>query len=114
MTINVRSIKNKQQIVKTSELENTNFITSTETWLKSTDEDKAWINTNDLDNNNLKIDTVNRTARQGVGIGLLHRKKYITTRLDTNLQLDTIKHGVWSTTIKNKKLNLVGIYHPPI
>ena len=36
------------------------------------------------------------------------------TKLETDLQLDTIEHGVWSTTIRNKKLTLVGIYHPPI
>ena len=33
---------------------------------------------------------VNRTARQGGGIALLHRKEYNTTTLETNLQLDTI------------------------
>ena len=114
-TINVRSIKNKQQqIVETSELENTDFIIQTETQPKNTDEDKAWINTSDLDNKNLRIDAVNRTARKGGGTVLLHRKDYITTRLETNLQLDTIEHGVWSTTIGNKKLTLVGIFHPPI
>ena len=31
-----------------------------------------------------------------------------------NLWLDTVEHGVWSTTIRNRKLTLVGIYHPPI
>ena len=110
----MRSIKNRQQIVETSELEKTDFIILTETWLKTTDEDKAWIDTSDLHNNNLRIDTLNRTARQGSGIALLHRKEYITTRLETNLQLDTIEHGVWSMTIRHRKLTLVGIYHPPI
>ena len=38
---------------------------------------------------------------------------YNITKLETDLQLDTIEHGVWSTT-RNKKLTLVGIYHPPI
>ena len=48
-TINVRSIKNKpKQIVETSNLENTDFIILTETWLKDTDEDKAWIDSSDL------------------------------------------------------------------
>ena len=75
---------------------------------------KAWIDTSDLHNNNLRIDMVNRTARQGGEIALLHRKEYITTRLETNMQLDTIEHGVWSTIIRNKKLTLVGVYHPPI
>ena len=114
MTINVRSVKNKEQIVETIELENTDFIMLTETWLKNTDEDKAWTNTSDLNNNNLRIYTVSRTVKPGGGIALLHRKEYTTTRLETNLQLDTIEHGVWSTTIRNKKLTPVGIYHPPI
>ena len=35
-------------------------------------------------------------------------------KLETNLQLDTLEHGVWSTTIRNKKLTLAGIYHPLI
>ena len=114
-TINARSIKNKQQqIVKTTEHENIYFIMLTETWLKNTDEDKAWINTSDLNNNNLSTDTVSRTMRQGSGIALLHRTEYNTTRLETNLQLDTIEHGEWSMTIRNKKLTLDGIYHPPI
>ena len=52
--------------------------------------------------------------RQGGGMALLHRKEYNTTRLETNLQLDTIEHRVWSMTIRNKKLTLAGIYHPPI
>ena len=86
----------------------------TETWLKNTDEDKAWVDTSDLNNNNLRLDTVNRTKRQGGGIALLHKKEYNTTKLETNLQLDTIEHKVWSTTIRNKKLTLAGIYHPPI
>ena len=35
-------------------------------------------------------------------------------KLETNLQLDTLEHRVWSTTIRNKKLTLAGIYHPPV
>ena len=69
------------------------------------DEDKAWIHTSDLNNNNLRLDTVNRTKRQGGGIALLHKKSTNTTKLETNLQLDTMEHGVWSTTIRNKKLH---------
>ena len=80
--------------------------------MKNTDEDKAWIDTSDL-YNNLRIDTVNKTARQGGRRALLHRKGYITTRLATKLQLDTIEHGVWSTAIRNMKLTLVVICHPP-
>ena len=113
-TINARSVKNKQlQIAETVELQNIDFIMLTETWLKNTDEDKAWVNTSDLNNNNLRLDTVNRTKKQGGGMALLHKKEYNTMKLETNLQLDTLEHGVWST-IRNKKLTLAGIYHPPI
>ena len=114
-TINARSGKNKQlQIAKTAELQNIDFITLTETWLKNTDEEKARVNTSDLNNNNLRLDTGNRTERQGGGIALLHKKEYNTMKLEINLQLDTLEHGVWSTTIRNKKLTLTGVYHPPI
>ena len=114
-TINARSVKNKQlQIAETVELQNIDFIMLTETWLKNTDKDKAWVNTSDLNNNNLRLDTVNRTKRQGGGIALLHKKQHNTMKLETNLQLDTLEHRVWSTTLRNKKPTLAGIYHPPI
>ena len=82
--------------------------------MKDTVEDKVWIDTSNLHNTNLRIDTVNRTARQGGGIALLHKKAYMTARLETNVQLDMIEHGVWSTTIRNKRLTLTGVYYPPI
>ena len=111
-TMNTRSVKNKQlQIIEIVELQNIDFIMLTETWLKNLDEDKAWVNTSDLNNNNLRLDTVNRMKRQGGGIALLHKKEHNIIKLETDLQLDTIEHGVWSTTIRNKKLI---IYHPPI
>ena len=103
-TMNTRSVKNKQlQIIKIVELQIIDFIMLTETWLKNTDKDKAWVNTSDLNNNNLRLDTVNRMKRQGGGIALLHKKEYNMTKLETDVQLDTIEHGVWSTTIRNKK-----------
>ena len=114
-TMNTRSVKNKQlQIVEIMELENIDFTMLTETWLKNTDEDMAWESTSNLNNDNLRLDTVNRNNKQGGGIALLHKKEYNTTKLETGLQLDTIEHGVWSTTVKNKKLTLAGIYHLPI
>ena len=81
-TINARSVKNKQlQIDGTAELQNIDFIMLTETWLKNMDEDKAWINTSDLNNNNLRLDTVNRTKRQGGGIALcIKRVQHNETR----------------------------------
>ena len=88
-TMNTRSVKNKQlQIVEIMELENIDFTMLTETWLKNTDEDMAWVSTSDLNNNNLRLDTVNKNNKQGGGIALLHKKEYNTTKLETGLQLD--------------------------
>ena len=57
-------------------------------------EDKTWIDTSNLLNNNLRIDMVNRTARQEGGIALRQKKEYMTVRLEPNLQLETIEQGV--------------------
>ena len=51
--------KNKEQVEETSNLENTDFIILTETWLKDTDEDQTWVATSGLHNEEFKIDMVN-------------------------------------------------------
>ena len=85
LTINVRSVKNKQQqIVITTGLENIDFIMLMETWLKNTDEDKAWINISDLNNNNLRIDTVSRSSKGNMYTKFLKEVSKLTQLLMTN------------------------------
>ena len=59
-TINTRSIKNKVELVlENSNLQNLDFLAVTETWLKDTDEDRAWIETSQLESEDLTFQTHN-------------------------------------------------------
>ena len=114
-TINTRSIKNKVELVlENSELQNLDFLAITETWLKDTDEDRAWISSSQLERDKLSFQTLNRQSKRGSGLGLLHRKEYQVTRIDNPLQLDTMEHATWRAQLGNQALTLLVIYHPPI
>ena len=55
-TINTRSIKNKVELVlENSELQNLDFLAITETWLKDTNEDRAWISSSQLESDKLSF-----------------------------------------------------------
>ena len=59
-TVNTRSIKNKVELVlENSNLQNLGFLAVTETWLKDTNEDKAWIETSRLESEDLSFQTHN-------------------------------------------------------
>ena len=74
----------------------TETLAITETWLKDTDEDRAWIASSQLESDKLIPDQAhNRQNKRGSGLGLLHRKEYQVTKLDNPLQLDTIEHSTW-------------------
>ena len=114
-TINTRSIKNKVELVlENSNLQNLDFLAVTETWLKDTDEDRAWIETSRLESEDLTFQTHNRQNKRGGGLGLLHRKEYQVTRLPSNLQLDTIEHATWKAQLGKQAITILVIYHPPI
>ena len=60
-TVNTRSIKNKAELVlENSHLQNLDFLAITETWLKDTDEDRAWIASSQLESDELSFQTHNR------------------------------------------------------
>ena len=114
-TINTRSIKNKIELVlENSELQNLDFLVITETWLKDTNEDRAWISSSQLESDKLSFQTLNRQNKRAGGLGLLHRKEYQVTRIDNTLQLDTMEHATWKAQLGNQVITLLVIYHPPI
>ena len=85
-----------------------------ETCLKDTDEDRAWMATSRLNNNEYQLQTINRSARQGGGVALHHKREYQTNRIENSPLFDTVEYGAWKTTVRNKKITLLGLYHPPI
>ena len=114
-TVNTRSIKNKAELVlENSHLQNLDFLAVTETWLKDTDEDRAWIASSQLESDELSFQTHNRQNKRGGGLGLLHRKEYQVTKLDNQLQLDTIEHAMWRAQLGKQVITILVIYHPPI
>ena len=84
-----------------------------ETWLTDTDEDRAWIATSRLDNNEYQLQTVNWSTRQG-WVALLHKRQYKTTRIENSPLFNTIGYSAWVTTVRNRKITLLGVYHLPI
>ena len=59
-------------IVQNSKLENSDFLLITKTWHADSDEDKACIATNPLDNGENKLLQENRQNKHGGGIARLH------------------------------------------
>ena len=111
--VNTRSIKNKVELVlENSILENLDILAITETWLKNNNEDQAWIATSGLDNDNYTFHTHSRIHRRGGGICLLHKQDYQAKKIDTDLQLDTMKHALWEVIIGQTTLAVLVIYHP--
>ena len=69
-----------------------------ETWLKDTDEDRAWIATSNIDNNEYQLQTINRSTRQGGGVALLHKREYQTTRIENSPPFNRIEYGAWNNS----------------
>ena len=82
--------------------------------MKDTDEDRAWIATSRLDNSEFQFQTINRSTRQGVAVALLHKREYQTTRIENSPLFNTVEYGAWTKTVRNRKITLLGVYHPPI
>ena len=113
-TLNARSVRNKDQLLF-QELTDNNIDVGliTETWLKDTQEDEAWVNQSALQQNSYKTWLHNRPNDQhGGGLALIH-KKHIPIKEIRKGSTPTIEYGIWKATVQNKAIHLVGIYHPP-
>ena len=74
----------------------------TETWLKNTDEDQIWVQSSEINRNNLTIQTHNRTNKWGSGLALMHNR-------DTYMY----ESCTWKIKIGISTLSMLGVYHPP-
>ena len=113
-TLNARSVKNKDQLLF-QELTDNNIDIGliTETWLKDTQEDEAWVNQSALQQNSYNTWLHNRPSDHcGGGLALIH-KNHIPIKELRKGNTPTIQYGVWKATILNNTIHLVGIYHPP-
>ena len=63
-TVNTRSIKKKQELVlETINTYNLDLLVVTNTQLKNTYKDQTWVQSSEINRNNLKIQTHNRTKK---------------------------------------------------
>ena len=84
----------------------------TETWLKDTPEDKVWTKQSELIQGNYKVKLHNRLGPQkGGGIALINKNQYSVQELEKG-NTTTIEYAVWKVKIRNKSLQVIGIYHP--
>ena len=99
-TLNARSVKNKDQFLF-QELTDNNIDIGliTETWLKDTQEDEAWINQSALQQNSYNTWLHNRPKDQhGGGLALIHKKHMPIKELRKG-NTSMIEYGIWKATV---------------
>ena len=110
--INAHSIKNKgtfhAQEISTNNLDLTLLM---ETWLNDTPQDTVWLHQSDLIQSGYAISTHNRPSRGG-GIALLYKDSMMVKKIEAQ-HLHTIEYAIWQVSLKNKTIEILGIYHPP-
>ena len=111
-TINAQSVRNKNTLL-TQEIitHNIDVTLITETWLNDTPQDIAWLRQSNLLQTGYAISTHNRPTRGG-GLSLLHKDNMKIKKIEAQ-HLCTIEYAIWQVSIKNKTINILGIYHPP-
>ena len=113
---NVRSIKNKDHILRQSILENNidvSFVS--ETWLKeldSNEEDHAWVDCCEINTNGLGFSSIPRKARRGGGIGLIYKKHYKINCIKVVSETD-IEAAIWELKSDQVHFYVCGVYRSP-
>ena len=110
--VNAQSIRNKD-ILLTQEIaaNNIDITLITETWLNDTPQDTAWLHQSDLLQAGYAISIHNRPTRRG-GVALLYKQNMKINKIEAK-HLCTMEYAIWHVSLKNKSLNILGLYHPP-
>ena len=115
-TLNARSVKNKEHlIVQQLHQTDVDLAVITETLLRDTDTDKAWLNQSELRQSNYDILLQNRPGpRKGGGIALMYKHQYSNdiTLLEKTIIL-TMEYLVCRLIHRNKPYHIIGLYHSP-
>ena len=108
---NIQSLRFKE--LQVSELLNDysmDFLVLTETWLNNNH--TQWKDTTVLNRDGWTLLTGDRQARKGGGLALIVKSKYKPKQLRHKIY-KTFKSATWKLNVKNTKLAIHGIYHPP-
>ena len=102
-TINAQSVRNKDTLLTQK------IITHNIDVTLITPQDIAWLHQSDLLQTGYAISTHNRPTRGG-GLALLYKDMKIK-KIEAQ-HLCMIEYAIWQVSIKNKTINILGIYHP--
>ena len=112
-TLNTQSIKNKElQVFDLLEDYSLDALIVTETWLTSSEIDKQWLETTQLNRHPYSLLHTNRPAGRGGGLALITKNCNPVKKVE-NGSYPSFEHATWQLQIKNKQIHLTGIYHPP-
>ena len=110
-TINIQSIKQKElQVQELLEDYSLDALVVTETWL--TEKDTQWLETTPLNRNPYNLSHTNRPNGRGGGLALITKNCYTVTKVESGTY-PSFEHATWELNIRNKRIHISGIYHPP-
>ena len=113
MTLNVRSLKGKLNLVEEQIVPNdTDIVCITETWLRNNDEDAVWLKSTFLDKDPYRAHPILRANKRGGGLLLISKSCY-KQELIKEADQSTFEGATWKLKIGNVSVTVTGIYHPP-
>ena len=109
---NVRSIKNKDNLLKQMLVEKRiDICVLTETWLNN--KDNQWIESTELNKDGFRMEnSFRKNGRKGGGIGLVYKDGYRIKKQEEK-HTKTYHSVKWKLTMKNTHLHIMGVYRPP-
>ena len=113
MLLNARSIKKKDHII-IAELGNNKIEIAvlTETWIKSNQQDEAWLSQSEFKQDNYNIITYNQLGdKKGGGLAIVFRKDLNVAQLEAN-NTPTKEYSIWKYIKKKKLVHIIEIYNP--
>ena len=86
MLISSQSIRNKDELIAEYLISNnSNVCILTETWLTNSNNDKIWLECNEIWQNGYKIGNINRKDRKGGGLAIIY-KNYLKVNVEKAVQ----------------------------
>ena len=109
-TVNIRSVKNKEQLLLRELHYNIDITLVSETWVRN-EIDDVWIDSSDLNKEPYSCYTANRQNGIGGGLMLICKSNYRVKGIHKGCTR-SFDHATWSVGINNKSITVTGIYHP--
>ena len=112
--VNIQSIRSKSlPLLHILESDTIDLCLVTETWLDSSNNCKAWIEGTELNNDQWRISTQNRSVKRGGGSALIYNnKKFKVLKLNGKCG-DNFEFALWKVSNIHSSIVILGIYRPP-